>query len=592
MKIAKRLFFLLSTAEKIRAIFLLFLISIMALLETIGVASILPFMAVLTDIELIETNLILNTLFKMSFNFGVENHQQFLFVLGFIVFILLIISQIFKIITTYVQVRFVHMREYTLGKRLLKGYLQQPYSWFLSRHSADFGKIILSEVHTLVFNGINPLLELIAKGTVAVALITLLVIVDPKLALIIGIALGGAYLIIFYFVRNYLHQNGKKRLIYNQLRFKSIIEAFSAVKEVKVGGLEANYINNFSTSAQLYARAFATQGVVSQTPRFILEAIGFGGVLLMILYMMVQTGSFNSTLPIISLYVFAGYRLLPSLQVMYAASVQLTFIEPALDKLNKDLESLRPAIKKQTKDILKFNKTISLKNLYYRYPNSSTEALTNVSINIPVKSSIGFVGSTGSGKTTIIDIILGLLEPQKGTLEVDGKVITKENARSWQSLIGYVPQQIYLSDDTIAANIAFGIDSKSVDLRAVKKAAKIANLHNFIIEELPYNYSTTIGERGVRLSGGQRQRIGIARALYHNPQVLVLDEATSALDNETEKVVIDAINKISKETTIILIAHRMNTIKNCNTIFKIEKGKIIGHGSYEELINKNKNFSS
>lgn len=586
MKIPKKLFLLLNRNEKIQSILILILISIMALLEMIGIASILPFMAVLTNPNLIETNLILNKMFETSYIFGVNTNQHFLFALGVIVFLMLIISQIFKIFTTYIQVRFIYMREYTLGKSVLENYLHQPYSWFLNRHSAELGKTILSEVQTLVFNGMLPLMELIAKGTVTIALVILLIIVDPSLAIIIGISLAGAYSIIFYFVRNYLRRNGEKRLINNQLRFKAVSEAFAAAKEVKVGGLENTYIKSFSNSSRIYAQAFASQSVVSQLPRYVLEAIGFGGILLMILYMMVKTGNFNNSLPVISLYVFAGYRLLPALQQMYSAFVQLTFIEPSLDKLSKDIESLKPISKNQNKEPLSFKQSIKLKNVYFCYPNSSRNALINTSLNIPSKSKIGLIGSTGSGKTTLVDIILGLLEPQKGHLEVDGKIITRQNARSWQKSIGYVPQHIYLSDDTISANIAFGVKSKYIDQKAVEKASKIANLHEFIIKELPNNYQTTIGERGVKLSGGQRQRIGIARAIYHNPKILILDEATSALDNYTEKAVMDAINNLSKDITIIVIAHRLNTIKMCDTIFKIDKGQVISHGTYDELINQ------
>ena len=211
---------------------------------------------------------------------------------------------------------------------------------------------------------------------------------------------------------------------------------------------------------------------------------------------------------------------------------------------------------------------------------------------IPAKSSIGLIGATGSGKTTTVDIILGLLEPQKGTLEVDGKVISKQNVKSWLRSIGYVPQNIFLSDDTVAANIAFGKDPEDINQNLIENAAKIANLHNFVIDELPKKYQTKIGERGVRLSGGQRQRIGIARALYNKPKVLILDEATSALDDQTERAVMDAVNNLRRNLTIIQIAHRLNTVKNCDIIFKLHRGQLIGKGSYDEIINKNENFSS
>ena len=263
---------------------------------------------------------------------------------------------------------------------------------------------------------------------------------------------------------------------------------------------------------------------------------------------------------------------------------------PAIDKLTSDIKYLKPLNINFDKGVISLNKEIILKNIFYEYPNASRTALKNINLSISSNSIVGLVGETGSGKTTAVDIILGLLEPQKGTLEIDGKVITKQNSRSWQRSIGYVPQHIYLSDDTIAANIAFGVDSQDINIAAVEKAAKIANLHNFLVDELPKKYETIIGERGIRLSGGQRQRIGIARALYHNPSVLILDEATSALDSLTEKAVMDSINKISKDVTIIIIAHRLNTIKKCDKIFLLEKGQIKNEGTFEELININENF--
>ena len=583
MKIFKKLFFLLSPHERKRAGILLIMIIIMALLDMIGIASILPFIAVLTNPSLIETNIFLNTVYQASIKFGVETNQEFLFFLGVLVFLILITSLTFKALTTYVQVRFVYMQEYSIGKRLVEGYLHQPYAWFLSRHSADLGKTILSEVSQIIGNGIRPLMELIAKSILTIAIITLLFSIDPKLTLIVGLSIGLAYLLVFYFVRNFLNRSGKERLANNQLRFTAVSEAFGAIKEVKVGRLEKAYIQSFSNSSQNFARTIASSQVVAQLPRFILEAIAFGGILLMILYKMTQSGNFNDSLPIISLYVFAGYRLMPALQQIYTSLTQLTFVGPSIDKLHSDLKSLKPLNINHDEDVLTFNKEINLHHIHYNYPNTSRTALKDINLNIPLKSTVGLVGSTGCGKTTAIDIILGLLEPQKGTLEVDGKVITEQNSRAWQQLIGYVPQHIYLSDDTVMANIAFGVEPKEMNQDMIKKASKIANLHQFVTDELPKQYQTIIGERGVRLSGGQRQRIGIARALYHDPKVLILDEATSALDNQTEQAVMEAINNLNKKITIILIAHRLNTVKNCDIIYKLDKGQLISQGTYNEL---------
>ena len=587
MKYFKKIFFLLTPYERKQAFLLLLMILIMSLLETIGVASILPFMAVLTNPSVVETNFILNTIFQYSSIIGVENNQQFLFALGSIVFFLLVISLSFKALTIYFQIQFVQMREYSIGKRLIEGYLHQPYSWFLSRNSADLGKTILSEVGQVVVAGIGQFIEILAKSMIVISIITLLILTDPKLALMVGLFFGLAYGMIFKLTQKYLTRIGKEREKSNSLRFLTVIEAFGAVKELKIGGLEETYIKRFSDPAENFARNVVSSKIISQLPRFLLEIAAFGGILLLLLYLLANTGSLSASLPIISLYVFAGYRLMPALQQIYSAFSILTFNLPSFEKLYNDIKNLKKDKSIKIPGTLGLDKKIVLKNIFFNYPNTSRTTINNINLNISARTTIGLVGTTGSGKTTIVDIILGLLEPQKGTLEVDSQIISKDNVRAWQRSIGYVPQQIFLADDTIEANIAFGVKSKDIDQLAILNASKIANLHEFVEKELPEKYQTFIGERGIRLSGGQRQRIGIARALYHNPQVLILDEATNALDNNTEKAVMEAVNKLSKNLTIILIAHRLNTVKNCDKIYKLEKGKVVGEGKYDELISDN-----
>jgi ABC-type multidrug transport system fused ATPase/permease subunit len=587
MKTLKKFLFLLTPHEQRLSVLLLLMITIMALLDMIGVASIVPFIAVLTNPEVIETNVYLNKLYQLSKLFGVKNNNEFFFALGLLVFFLLLISLFFKALTTYAQVRFVQMREYTVSKRLVEGYLGKPYSWYLNRNSADLGKSVLSEVNAVIGDGMRPLIELIAKSTIAAAIILLLIVVDPKLALIIGFLLSAAYVAIYKFTHRYLNRIGKDSLDNNELRYTAVSEAFGAAKEIKINGLEKVYIKRFSTPAKIFAQVRSSATVIGQLPRFALEAIAFGGIMLMLMYLIVETGSLNDALPIISLYVFAAYRLMPALQGIYASFSQLAFVTPSLDAMLDDYKSFNFSNSEEISTRLSLNKEIILNKIFYNYPNSSRTTLKDVSIKIPAKTTVGIVGPTGSGKTTTVDIILGLLEPQKGSLEIDGNNVTKQNIRQWQNSIGYVPQYIYLSDDSIAANIAFGEDTKNIDQNNLEKAAKIANLDEFIVNELPKKYQTVIGERGIRLSGGQRQRIGIARALYNNPQVLVLDEATSALDIQTEENVMQAVNNLRKDITIIIISHRLKTVENCDIIFELDKGKIVNQGTFDEVIRKN-----
>ena len=593
MNTFKKLLVLLTPPERKHAGVLMGMILVMAFLDMLGVASILPFMAVLANPELVQTNAALNTAFTISRHIGIGTPEQFLFALGVLVFMLLIASLVFKAFTTYAQIRFALMREYSIGKRLVEAYMHQPYSWFLNHHSANLGKTILSEVQKVIDYGLVSLMTLMAQSTVALLLLILLIIVEPLLALSVGLVLGLAFATIFAAFNGWLKRLGQARIRANEERFTAISEAFGATKEVKVGGLEQAYSQRFASPARTYAQSEASARVIGQLPRFALEAVAFGGMLLILLYLMAKSGSFAATVPVIALYAFAGYRIMPALQQIYQASAQLRFAGPALDALYQDLSSL-PTADPQHGNLspLTLAQAITLNQVTYTYPNAPQPALKGIDLTIPAHSTVGFVGTTGSGKTTTVDVILGLLEPQEGALKIDGQRIIAANRRQWQRAIGYVPQHIYLADDSVAANIAFGVNSDEIDQQTIERAAKIANLHEFVSNDLPQGYATVVGERGVRLSGGQRQRIGIARALYHNPQVLILDEATSALDKLTEQAVMEAVKNLGHDITVILIAHRLSTVRDCDQIYLLERGELKASGTYDELNGSNQQFAA
>lgn len=585
MSILKKLLYLLSAKERKHAILIFCMAIILSLIELAGIASILPFMAILVDPEVIENNLKLNKIFEFSKNLGVENKNQFLLFTGIIVFLLLIISLLMKSLVTYLQINFSSSARYNIERRVIKGYLAQSYSWFLDRNSADLGKNILSEVNMVVSNGIRPMMDMIVKSVVSIIVIALLIAVDPKLALIVGLSLVSTYLIIYLSIRGYLRFIGKERLRIVRGRFTLINEAFGAIKEIKIRTLEQSFVDKYSIKTKNLTKFEAIFSVLNQLPRFAIEAVAFGGMLLLVLYLMQKSNNFLSIIPILVLYTLAGYRLIPLLQGIFININTLRYVGPPLEALSKELFNLKNSnlVEQECKDIIKLEKKISLKKINFKYSNETKFGLRNINMNISARSLIGIVGSTGSGKTTLIDIILGLLETQDGKLEIDGKIINNLNRRSWQRSIGYVPQQIYLSDDTIISNIAFGVEPNKINKNAVIDAAKISHLHDFVDSNLPLKYQTVVGERGAKLSGGQKQRIGIARALYHNPQVLIMDEATNALDNLTEQKVINSILKLKESKTIILITHRLSSLKNCDNIILIEEGQIIDQGNFEQL---------
>ena len=590
MKTLKKLLYLLTAKERKRAILLMVMVFVMALTEVLGIVSVMPFMGVLTNPQLIDTNIFLNTAFERSALLGVETKQQFLIVLGSLVFILIVTSLVFKAFTTYVQIRFIHMCEYSISSRLLKGYMHQPYSWFIGHNSSDVCASILSETSTVVGRGVKPMITLIAQSIIAITLITLLLFINPKLTMMVILFFGLFFGLVFFTTRIFLERIGKERLRANQLRFTVVNEGFSAFKELKLGGLEKFYTQKYSEPAKKYVLFSGSSQIIAMLPQYGIQIMAFGSLILAAIYSILKGENFISLIPILTLLAFAGYRLMPALNNMYTSISQIRFVGPALDNLFNEMKNLDKKKLNEYKKLSSISNNITLNDIHYTYPNSSKLTLKNINLSIPINSSTGIVGVTGSGKTTMVDIILGLLEAQQGTLEVDGKIINKDNLRAWQSCIGYVPQEIFLADDTVAANIALGIDSNKTNQENIEKAAKIANLHNFVINELPEKYLTNVGEDGIKLSGGQRQRIGIARALYHNPKVLILDEATNALDTLTERSVMEEVEKLNKNITIIMIAHRISTVKNCDTIFLLEKGKLKAKGTYEELVKTNDYF--
>jgi len=590
---------LLTRKEKSRGLCVLLMVIIMAILETAGVASVMPFLAVLGNPQMLEENRILLVLFSYAQAIGINTPDQFLIALGIAAFALIIISAAYRTLAHYALNRFIEMRRHSISSRLLESYLHHPYEFFLNRHSSDMSKTILSEVDQVVAQVFRPIILMISYIVVLLAITSMLLIVNPLLAFLAAGILGGLYTLIYLALRHYLSRLGKRRAAANKGRFMAAGEAFGGIKSIKLSGREDSYLSRFREPSRIFAASQATHQTLNQVPQYLIEAIAFGGILFLTLWLLITAGGLNSgalgeILPILGLYAFAAYRMQPALRGIFQGLASLRYGQAAVDSLHSDLHSLSSAenISSNRAKALKAKRSIQLSNLSYTYPNASKSSLSKLDLKIPVGSSIGLVGSTGAGKTTLVDIILGLLPPSEGSINVDENPINSENLRNWQQCLGYVPQEIFLNDSSLEENIAFGLPVNEIDRSQVISCARMAQVHDFVVGELPDKYDTVVGERGVRLSGGQRQRIGIARALYHNPEILVFDEATSALDDLTELAVMDAIDTLAKQKTIIIIAHRLSTVKSCDQVVLLEKGRIKDRGNFSELVDKYEHFGS
>ena len=582
--------YLFKKKEKFQISLLLIGSIIMAFFEVVGVASILPFMSMVLDPDQISSNQILSFLFNF-FNF--DNVETFLFYSGVAVLVLLAFSNFFSAFMYWAITYFSKMQGHIISMRLLKHYLSNNYLFFIERNSSDLGKNILSEIDRVVKGVVLQALQAISKAILTIVVFTFLIYINPFIAIISVLSIGGAYFIFYIISRSYLSTIGEKQSIALFHRYRTVDEAMMGIKDIKLKSLERNFIGRFRQPSIDNAR-FSAQGlVIAILPRYLLETVAFGGIISIILILLSNDVLISEIIPVLSLYAVAGYRLLPAVQNIYSAQSMIKYNRPALMIIINDLKEIKIEEKNELSNevdqMIKFDKKITVNDIFFKYPKSEKNVIDGISLSILKNTSIGFAGSTGSGKTTLIDVILGLLDPKKGNIIIDDTIINKQNLLSWQNKISYVPQTIFLIDESISSNIAFGIKREEIDHDRVVKAAQLANLDRFV-EDLPEKYDTLVGENGVKLSGGQRQRIGIARALYNEPEVLVLDEATSALDGITENYVMEAIESLSNKLTLIIVAHRITTIENCDMIYFLEEGKIKDYGTYNELISKNSQF--
>ena len=596
MDVLRKLFSLLTRRER-RNLYILFVaVLLMASLQVASVASIMPFLSVASDPSIIQENEYLRWAYA---TFGFDDDRSFLIALGLGALLALVVSNVFIILTRWAMERYSWGRNHSLSRRLLRSYLYRPYEYFLTRNSSELGKNILEEVKEVTDQMLKPTLRGVAKAVVALFIVGFLVYFDPVVALMVTVVLGAAYGAIYLVVRSQLDERGEARVEANTKRYQFVGEAFGGIKEVKIQGKEEAFLNLYDDPSERYARNQALYRVIKKAPRYIIEMVAFGGIILIAVYLIAVRESLQQVIPVLGLYAFAGYRLLPALQEAFHGLASARFNIAALNKLHRDLKGLAEARSSASGGSdgtaappLLLEEELALREVSYTYPDADRPAIKNLSLAIPARSMVGFVGKTGSGKTTAVDLALGLLRPQEGEITIDGTPLRANNLRRWQQTLGYVPQHIYLSDDTVARNIAFGVPRDQIDMETVREAARRAHILDYVEQDLPNRWETVVGERGVKLSGGQRQRIGIARALYHDPSVLVFDEATSALDQSTEAGVMEAIYDLEGEQTILIISHRLSTVQRADNIFMLEEGRKVGEGSYDELLDQHAKFRS
>lgn len=594
MQDLKLAFRILTPDERRKAGWLLLLVITTTLIDIIGVASVMPFLAVMANPDIVQKQPVIATIQR---TLGLTDTDRLLYALGIMSFLFLVISAVIRVIGQYVLNRFTQMRVHSIGVRLFEAYMKQGYEYHLHEHSGEISKAVLDEAGQLVSKIYTPASQLIAQCVVILMLSALLIAVDPGIAITVTAVFAVFYGTFYWLLRPRLTRMGEERLAANVERYRSVGEALGGIKLVKLLGREAAYVDRFSKAAELMARHQSASTTIANLPKFVVESVGFGGIILLALALMArhgghEAGALSNVLPLLGVYAFVGYRMLPAVQQVYSAATSLRGGSAALHSVYRALERgslLRPLMREEAEP-MPLQGAISLEGLSFWYRGATRPSISDVAINIPAGATVGIVGSSGAGKTTLVDLILGLLEPQSGQIRIDGQVIGEGNVRSWQATVGYVPQDIFLVDGTVWENIALGLPQDKIDKARVRECARMAQALDFVEGVLPHGFDTSIGERGMRISGGQRQRIGIARALYRDPPVVIFDEATSALDNLTEKEVMEAIGVLRGSKTVLIVAHRMQTIKECDMLLLMREGRVASVGTYEMLYAEDAQF--
>jgi len=593
-----QIFNLLERKQQKKIIYLQILILLTACMEVVSLFAVAPFISILSNFDLVYKDGYISYIYNY---FDFQSPKNFLFFFGLFFLSILLISNIIHMFTIWkVSTNSIKMGT-TLGNRLFSFYLNQDWLFHVKSNSAQLINKIAQESDRITLGIIQPAMLINAKVVVSFFLIVAMIIYNPLVALIVGIILGISYLLIFSYVKNTVLKNGKIVSQTQESRYKLMSEGFGGVKEVLISSRQSFFSNNFENSSNHWADAVGKNQAIGQLPRYIVELIAFSIIVSFVVYLTSKgnENNFNTIFPVLSIYALGGIKLLPAFQAIFSYLTAIKANIHAYENIKENLIEAKkqdvkhPIINSFTKEKeIKFNNQLKFKNVNFKYLNDKQKNnfnLIDLNFSIKKKQTIGFVGRSGSGKSTIIDLIAGLILPDSGEILIDDQKLEESNKIFWQKNISLVSQTIYLADTSIRENIAFGIPLSEIDNEKIRSTIEMSQLTDFI-SQLPNGVDTVIGERGVQLSGGQRQRIGIARSLYSDSKLIIFDEATSSLDGLTEDAVIKSINNIQNIKTVVIVAHRLASVKNCHVIYFIDKGKIVDSGTFDELINKNELF--
>lgn len=579
----KRLWTHLGRRRKVQFSLLIALMILTSFAEVFSLGALLPFLGVLTNPESVFRN---DTVRHVADVVGVTTPHGMLLSLTVLFIGAALLAGVMRLLQAWANTRVSFTTGADLSMALYRKTLYQPYAVHVSRNSSTIINAVSAKVMQVTTSGIIPVINMLTASIILIAIMATLIVMDPVIALSAFGGFGLTYAVVIGMTRSRLKVNSQLIARESTQVIKSLQEGLGGIRDVLIEGNQSVYCDVYGRSVFPLRKAQGNNQFISQSPRFGVEAIGMILIAGLAYWMAGQPGGMARAIPVLGTLALGAQRMMPALQQLFAgwSALQgnLASMEDVLNLLDQPVPEINS---EEEKNIMPFNRSLELRQLSFRYTPDAPEVLREIDLKIPKGSRIGFIGTTGSGKSTLLDIVMGLLEPTSGTVEVDGAPVNSNNRRSWQRHIAHVPQSIFLSDATIEENIALGVPKRKIDKERVRQAARQAQIAD-IIESWPKQYETVVGERGVRLSGGQRQRIGIARALYKQADVIIFDEATSALDNQTESAVMKAIEELHEGLTVLIIAHRLTTLHNCDVIMELANGRIKKQGSYEIVVNK------